>query len=1089
MFLQPGSSKRKASPVRFQHSHSKRNKHVHNVECTDQGEDQESSQDEYSVYRIDSDDDEFLKCRVGGVEIEMLIDSGSTHNLIDDTTWQFMKLRKAKCYAERFDGSKKFLAYGRVPLQLLTVFDATIEVLDGAETLACDTTFYVIRGGQQALLGKATASKLGLLRVGLPSAIKETVNHVKSARPFPKIKDFELVLPIDRSVAPVIQPLRRCPIAILEQVKSKLDELQEKGIIERVSKPTSWVSPLVPILKDNGQLRLCVDMRRANRAIQRLNHPLPVFEDILPRFHGATFFSTLDIKEAFHQVELAERSRDITTFVTNWGLYRYTRLLFGVNYAPEFFQNLMESILSECPNTVVFIDDIVIWGKTEEEHDNAVRRTLAVLKKHDILLNMQKCKFKQKEIIFLGHQLSEQGVVPSDDKVRSIQQFRAPRTKEELRSFLGLVTYVSRFIPNLATESHPLREMLKSAIQFEWNKVHQRSFESLKQSIANIEHLGYYDPRDHTILVTDASGVGLGAVLVQVKNNKVRVISYASRSLSETEQRYPPIEKEALAIIWAVERFKVYLLGISFVLETDHRPLETLFSVNSRPTARIERWILRLQAFRFSVTYKRGSSNIADSLSRLASHVQDEHWRDESEVYIRRIIASTLAMLAENQLNQDFDGETEIAIRAIQETAAIDISEVVDATEKDDELQAIKRAVMDQNWKADQVKLYSPFQTEISFINGLAMRGSKLIIPLSLRKRMLLLAHEGHPGQTCMKRRLRDRCWWPHMDQEIIKACETCEGCRLVQASDPPEPMHRRALPDKPWVDIAIDFLGPMPTGEYILVVIDYFSRYVNVEIMTHITAKETIKRLTKIFGFWGVPRTITLDNAKQFVSVEFEEYCRTKGIHLNHTSPYWPQANGEVERQNRSLLKRLRIANALYGDWKAELDQFLEMYNNTPHSTTGKPPSELLQNRKLRYKFPDAGDLSTADTSMEYMDKDTAAKFKGKEREDARRRAKVSDIEVGDQVLMKNLHPSNKLSTGFLAEKFVVEERNGSNIRVKSSDTGKCYDRNVSHLKKVSTSPETIPHEETDTRGQTAMRSSRRCPERTRKPPSRFID
>lgn len=1025
----------------------------------------------------------------------MLIDSGSVYNLIDDTTWQLMKLKKARFHAERFDRSKKFLAYGRVPLQLLTVFDAIIEVLDGDEVISCETTFYVIRGGQQALLGKVTASKLGLLRIGLPSSINNAVNHVKFTKPFPKIKDFKLVLPIDRSVTPVIQPLRRCPIPILEQVREKLNELQEMGIIERVSKPSSWVSPLVPILKDSGELRLCVDMRRANRAIQRLNHPLPVFEDMLPRFREALFFSTLDIKQAFHQVELDEGSRDITTFITNWGLYRYTRLLFGVNYAPEFFQSLMESILSDCGNTVVFIDDVVIWGKSEEEHDNAVRKTLSVLKRHGIQLNMQKCKFKQKEVTFLGHQLSDKGVVPSDAKFKSIQQFRAPKTKEELRSFLGLVTYVSRFIPNLATETHPLREMLKASSPFEWKKVHQQSFETLKQRIGNIEHLGYYDPKDRTILITDASGVGLGAVLVQIKNNNTRVISYASRSLSETEQRYPTIEKEALAIIWAVERFKIYLLGISFVLETDHRPLETLFSHNSRPTARIERWILRLQAFRFTVTYKRGSTNIADPLSRLASHVQDQHWQDESEVYIRRVVASTLAMLAETETIDDFDGETEIAIRAVQETAAIDISEVVEATEKDGELQAIKQAVMDQNWTADQVKSYSPFQTEMSYINGLIMRGSKLVIPLSLRKRMLLLAHEGHPGQTCMKRRLRDYCWWPNMDKEVVKICETCEGCRLVQVANPPEPMQRRPLPDKPWVDIAIDFLGPMPTGEYILVIIDYFSRYISLEVMTHITAKETIKRLDKIFGLWGLPRTITLDNAKQFVSVDFEQYCRTKRIHLNHTSPYWPQANGEVERQNRSLLKRFKIANALYGDWKAEMAQFLEMYNNTPHSTTGKAPSELLQNRKLRYKFPNAEDLSTADISTEYKDKDATLKFRGKEREDAKRRAKVSDIQAGDQVLMKNLHPSNKLSTGFLPEKFTVEERNGSNIRVKSSETGKCYDRNVSHLKKVSSEPEDgsssskEAFDETTTCELPAISSNRRCSDRTRKPPSRYLD
>ncbi|XP_058456697.1 uncharacterized protein K02A2.6-like [Malaya genurostris] len=837
------------------------------------------------IYQISSEDDEYLLCRVGGVEIEMIIDSGSTYNLIDDTTWELLKLKDFKYNSQRFDSSKRFLAYGKVPLKLLAVFDAVLEISDAAEIISSNCTFYVIEDGQQPLLGRLTARKLGLLRIGLPSMLREDINHVAGPKTFPKIKDFKLVLPIDRSVPPVIQPLRRCPVPILNQMKAKLEELLEMNIIERVTKPTSWVSPLVPIIKDNGELRLCVDMRRANEAIQRLNHPLPVFEDLLARFSGAKYFTTLDIKQAFHQVELSEESRDITTFITNWGLFRYTRLLFGVNYAPEFFQNLMESILSECNNTVVFIDDIVIWGVTEKEHDESVKKTLSVIASYGISLNVQKY---------------------------------------------------------LATLSHPLRELLKGYNQFEWLPEHEQSFEALKRQIGRVDYLGYFDPKDNTIL-------------------------------------------------------------------------------------------------------------------------------EDSEVYIRRTAANVLATLS-------------------PELPAIDISEIIEATANDEEMQAVKSSILEEDWSSNLAKQYSAFRSELSFANGLIMRGSKLVVPMNLRNRMLMLAHEGHPGQSCMKRRLRERCWWPNMDNEIIKVCEKCEGCRLVQIPDPPEPMQRRPLPDKPWIDIAIDFLGPLPSGEYILVVIDYFSRHVDIEVMTVITAKETIKRLCKIFGLWGVPRTITLDNAKQFVAGEFHDFCKLKGIHLNHTSPYWPQANGEVERQNRSLLKRLKIANALYGDWKAGMEQYLEMYNNTPHSTTGKSPNELLQNRRLRFKLPNLEDLATAVPSTEHGDKDATRKFLGKEREDAKRRSKSSSISVGDVVLMRNLHPTNKLSTNFLQEKYLVVERNGANARVRSADTGKTYDRNVSHLKKI---PGTLLldtkeeiNDPTEKPSETAMP---RRSVRTRKPPVRF--
>ncbi|XP_062557925.1 uncharacterized protein LOC134222787 [Armigeres subalbatus] len=218
---------------------------------------------------------------------------------------------------------------------------------------------------------------------------------------------------------------------------------------------------------------------------------------------------------------------------------------------------------------------------------------------------------------------------------------------------------------------------------------------------------------------------------------------------------------------------------------------------------------------------------------------------------------------------------------------------------------------------------------------------------------------------------------------------------------------------------------------------------------MNRITAQDTIKSLKQMFRTWGPPRTLTLDNAKQFVSTEFKEFCSNNGIHLNHTTPYWPQANGEVERQNRSLLKRMKIAHALHDNWKAELEHYLNLYNNTPHTITGKAPSELLQGRKLRSKLPQVDDLETVPPSTDFRDQDMAKKIQQKEREDTRRRAKPNDISTGDTVLMKNLLPSNKLATPFLNEKFTVLGRNGSNVTVQSNSSGKQFDRNISHLKK----------------------------------------
>lgn len=403
-----------------------------------------------------------------------------------------------------------------------------------------------------------------------------------------------------------------------------------------------------------------------------------------------------------------------------------------------------------------------------------------------------------------------------------------------------------------------------------------------------------------------------------------------------------------------------------------------------------------------------------------------------------------------------FDEESEAFINAIYESAAIDISEIEVETEKDPILQKLKVAIDTGDYTDPDLKLYTAFQKEFGYTGNLIIRHTKLIIPSSLRPRMLDICHEGHPGENAMKSRIRQKCWWPKMDDDIKRKVSTCQGCILTSIPGRPEPMVRRQLPDEAWSDLAVDFLGPMPSGEYLMVMIDYFSRYMEIEIMTKITAEETVKRWEKIFTRLGYPRTIIMDNGRQFVSKIVDDYCRLKGITKMHSTPYWPQANGEVERQNRSILKRLRISHATYGDWKHDLNYFLQMYYSTPHSTTGKTPSELM-GRQIRTKIPGIEDIWNLPKSTDYRDKDKTMKSKGKEREDAKRRARFGDLEIGDTVLQKNQFISDKLTTTFNPDRFTVIAKNGSNITIRSDDDDRVFNRNVSHLKRVPKTNESI--------------------------------
>lgn len=270
---------------------------------------------------------------------------------------------------------------------------------------------------------------------------------------------------------------------------------------------------------------------------------------------------------------------------------------------------------------MIYIDDVVVYAPTKELHDLRLRKVLDRFRQFSITLNKDKCKFGVTEIEFDGHRLSAAGIKPMHNKIESVKQFRNPKSTEEVQSFLGLVNFVGKFIPNLATVSEPLRQLTKKDANFEWGLKQQESFETLKQSLTNDLTLGYYNVKSPTQVVADASPVGLGAVLIQYQGNEPRIISYASRSLTSPEMNYAQTEKEALALVWAVERFHYFLFGRYFELITDHRALETLFGPKSKPCARIERWVIRLMSYKFKVIFKPGKTIIADPLSRLLKHV------------------------------------------------------------------------------------------------------------------------------------------------------------------------------------------------------------------------------------------------------------------------------------------------------------------------------------------------------------------------------------------------------------------------------------------------------------------------------------
>ena len=579
--------------------------------------------------------------------------------------------------------------------------------------------------------------------------------------------------------------------------------------------------------------------------------------------------------------------------------------------------------------------------------------------------------------------------------------------------------------------------MTKKSEKFVWGDEQQKAFDQLKTDLSKAETLAYFDPKAETRIVVDASPVGLGAVLTQMQNGQKRVVHYASRSLSDVERRYSQTEKEALAIVWACERFHMYVYGMEFVLETDHKPLEFIYSKRSKPSARIERWVLRLQSYHFKVQYKPGTQNIADSLSRLVEKSDDKTKTDADEY---------IYFVAKNAIPGAMTGK-----------------EIEEASASDAELYSLLECIKSGSWDRCPNSVYKAVKDELTCLGKLILRGTRIVIPEKLRGHVLKLAHEGHQGIVKTKARLRSKVWWPGIDKDVEKHVKACHSCQLVGIPQVPEPQVRSKFPDKPWEDLAADLMGPLPNGESLLVLVDYYSRYIEVVILKSTTSEKLIAELDRIFSIHGIPLSLKTDNGANLVSDEFEQFLKENGVWLHsNTTPLWPQANGEVEKQNRTLLKAIKIANAEGKNMKRELNKFLMAYNSTPHQTTGVSPAELLFGRKIRTKLPELSSLDKKEISDNYSfnhksvpeyrkdesvrERDAERKMVGKEYADERRNASESSVKVGDEVLVKQ-KKSNKLSMNFEKDPYVVLDKHGSQLTVQSP-SGKTIKRNVTFTK-----------------------------------------
>ena len=521
-----------------------------------------SSEEEY-VYTLGDNTGKVpeVMVKINGVPIKVTIDTGASINIIDESA--LMTINKRKQVTLR-NSSTRICAYGSQScLKVLGQFDAQVQTKDSS----INATIHVLQGTNGSLMSYITARELGLIKVNVCAMnIKQlTEQYAEVFEGVGKLKDYEVMLHIDESVTPVAQPARRIPFHMRKQVEIELERLEKQDIIKKVDGHTPWISPLVIIPKKNGEVRLCIDMRMANRAILRERYPSPTVDDLMHSLNGATVFSKLDLRSGYHQLSLAYKSRYITTFATHKGLRRYKRLNFGTNSASEIFQNAINEQVRDIQGVINISDDIIVFGETQEKHDEALEAVFRRLLSVGLTVNKEKCEFNKKSLEFFGFVFSRKGISPDPRKVKTIQEAKPPSSTTEVRSFIGMATYCAKFIPNFSDITKLLRELTKKNVNFKWTEKERESFEQVKQMLTSDTVMAYFDGTKQTELTTDASPWGLSAILSQKTpgTGDRRIVAYVSRSLSATEQKYSQTEKEALAIVWASDYTYTCLVVIS----------------------------------------------------------------------------------------------------------------------------------------------------------------------------------------------------------------------------------------------------------------------------------------------------------------------------------------------------------------------------------------------------------------------------------------------------------------------------------------------------------------------------------------------
>lgn len=724
-------------------------------------------------------------------------------------------------------------------------------------------------------------------------------------------------------------PLHRSPYRVSRSerriIQTEVDKMIAQDIVQPSSSP--WSSPVVLVKKKDGSWRFCVDYRQLNKITKRDVYPLPRIDDTLDSLHGANYFSTIDLRSGYWQISVDDSDREKTAFITPDGLYEFKVMPFGLCNAPATFERMIDRLLKPLRWTtcLCYLDDVIIFSDSFSSHLERLDHVLNIFKQANLQLNSSKCHFAASELKILGHLVNMHGIQPDPDKTKAVQEFPTPQSPKDVRSFLGLCSYFRRFIYQFAHIAQPLTQLLKKNQPFLWKTEQDVAFTRLKDALTTSPILGHFDDSAPTELRTDASGHGIGAILAQQQSGQECIIAYASRTLSPAEQNYTITERECLAVVWSIAKFRPYLFGRQFSVITDHHALCWLSSLRD-PIGRLGRWALRLQEYDFKVIYKSGKLHRdADCLSRHPVGPVDQT-ADNSDIPILHV--SHWPNIADEQRRDLF------------------LKKIIEAV------------TTDANSPSSR---YYTIQNHILYRHNFRQEGPSLllVIPKHLQSTVLGELHDapsaGHMGVLRTYARVKQRFYWPDMYRTVKRYISSCDSCqrRKTPPLRPAGLLHPLTPPASPFDRVGIDLLGPFPTSSldnrWIAVAIDYATRYAITKPLYSSTAVDVAQFiLEEVILKYGAPRQLLSDRGRPFVSRIVAEILNLCSVVHKKTTAYHPQTNGLVERINRTLADMLAMyISADHRNWDSVLPFITFAYNSSRHDTTGFSPYYLLFSRE----------------------------------------------------------------------------------------------------------------------------------------------